>query len=189
MLERRKHRKGTIPTSSMADIAFLLLIFFLVTTTIDVDSGIAMVLPPEVDHQPPPVKERNMLKVLVRSDKVLLVEDKPISLHALGAEIKRHVLNCAEGYDYGCLATYAQHPTKAIVSIKTARGTPYDAYINVLDEVWITYHRMWDDEARSLGYATYETYVESLEQDNQPNRIREKIRPGISLAEPDAADG
>jgi biopolymer transport protein ExbD len=58
LLGKKKNREPEIPTSSMADIAFLLLIFFLVTTTIDVDTGIGMVLPPKLDENidPPPVK-------------------------------------------------------------------------------------------------------------------------------------
>ena len=58
----------------MADIAFLLLIFFLVTTTIDVDTGIGMVLPPKLEDEvePPPVRERNMLKILVNDQGMVL---------------------------------------------------------------------------------------------------------------------
>ena len=71
-----------MPTSSMADIAFLLLIFFLVTTTIDVDTGIGMTLPPKLEEEvdPPPVKERNMLKILVNAPGQVLLEDKPSSM-------------------------------------------------------------------------------------------------------------
>lgn len=189
MILRPKHRETAVPTSSMADIAFLLLIFFLVTTTIDVDTGIAMVLPPEVDHQPPPVKERNMLTVSVRGDGLLLVEDALTPLEQLGATVERHVLNCASTYGYGCLNAYAASPAQAIVSIKTARGTSYRAYIDVLDEVWAAYHRMWDAEARALGYSDYAAYVTHLQESESPNHIRQRIRAGISLAEPDAASG
>ena len=62
---------AVIPTASMADIAFLLLIFFLVTTTIDVDTGIGMTLPPKTDAPPPPVNDRNLLAVLVNDQGVL----------------------------------------------------------------------------------------------------------------------
>ena len=69
LLKKKERSEAEIPTASMADIAFLLLIFFLVTTTIDVDTGIGMVLPPKLedDVEPPPVKERNMLKILVEA--------------------------------------------------------------------------------------------------------------------------
>ena len=79
LANKKKREEAEIPTSSMADIAFLLLIFFLVTTTIDVDTGIGMTLPPELDETvpPPPIKERNVLKILVNEAGQVLLEDRP----------------------------------------------------------------------------------------------------------------
>ncbi|WP_457654067.1 ExbD/TolR family protein [Rhodocaloribacter sp.] len=182
LLKKKKERVGAeIPTASMADIAFLLLIFFLVTTTIDVDTGIGMVLPPklEEDVKPPPVKERNMLKILVNEQGQVLLEDKPASVSVIREEVKKHVLN------NGADPNYAESPKKAVVSIKTARGTPYNAYIDVLDEVWMAYFELWDSEARKLGYADYKTYLEAI--GDGPNEIRQKIKAQISIAEPDKA--
>ena len=69
MLKKKKREGAEINGSSMADIAFLLLIFFLVTTTINVDTGIGMVLPPPLDpeQEPPPIRERNLMTILVNS--------------------------------------------------------------------------------------------------------------------------
>ena len=183
LLKKKKRTEAEIPTSSMADIAFLLLIFFLVTTTIDVDTGIGMVLPPklEEDVEPPPIKERNVLKILVNETGMVLLEDAPSSVDLVRGEVKKHVLN--NGQDLA----YSESPGKALVSIKTARQTPYDAYVNVLDEVWMAYFEMWDSEARQLGYQDYETYVAVIEENNAENEIREKIKPAISIAEPDEA--
>ncbi len=182
LLKKKKNREAEIPTASMADIAFLLLIFFLVTTTIDVDTGIGMVLPPklEEDVKPPPVKERNMLKILVNEQGMVLLEDKPASVAVIRDEVKKHVMN--NGVD----PNYAESASKAVVSIKTARGTPYNAYVDVLDEVWMAYFELWDSEARSLGYLDYKAYVEAI-GDNGTNEIRKKIKAQISLAEPDPA--
>lgn len=180
LLKKRKNREAEIPTASMADIAFLLLIFFLVTTTIDVDTGIGMVLPPKLeDVEPPPVKERNMLKILVNEQGQVLLEDKPASVAVIRETVRKHVLN--NGQD----PNFSENPGKAVTSIKTARGTPYNVYIEVLDEVWMAYFEMWDAEARKLGYANYTDYVERLPE-GAPNEIREKIKAQISIAEPDA---
>jgi len=181
LLKKRKREGGEIPTASMADIAFLLLIFFLVTTTIDVDTGIGMVLPPklEEDVEPPPIKERNVLKILVNETGQVLVEDQPSAIRLIRDEVKKHVLN--EGVD----PRYSEAPGKALVSIKTARQTPYDAYVGVLDEVWMAYFEMWDSEARRLGYPDYATYSAAAAEQGIDNQIRDKIKAAISIAEPD----
>ncbi|HEY5565062.1 MAG TPA: biopolymer transporter ExbD [Rhodothermia bacterium] len=95
MLKKRKRLAGEIPTASMADIAFLLLIFFLVTTTIDVDTGILMQLPPPLDEnqKPPPIKERNMLAILVNAQGDILVENEITRLPEVRREVVRHVTN------------------------------------------------------------------------------------------------
>lgn len=181
LLKKRKGRPSSeIPVSSMADIAFLLLIFFLVTTTIDVDTGIGMTLPPklEEDVTPPPVKERNMLKILVNAQGQVLLEDRPSAVNLIREEVKKHVLN--EGVD----PDYAETSAKAVVSLKTDRQTPYDAYVQVLDEIWMAYFEMWDAEAKKLGYPNYEAYRASLGEE-QENQIREQIKAQISIAEPD----
>lgn len=181
LLKRRQRGEAEIPTASMADIAFLLLIFFLVTTTIDVDTGIGMVLPPklEEDVEPPPIRERNVLKILVNEQGMVLLEDLPSSVSLIRDEVKKHVLN--NGVDIN----YSEAPGRALVSIKTARQTPYNAYIEVLDEVWMAYFEMWDSEARRLGYADYEAYAAAIETSGAENAIREAIKPAISIAEPD----
>lgn len=166
--------------ASMADIAFLLLIFFLVTTTIDVDTGIGMTLPPKLEEnqEPPPVKERNMLKILVNAQGQVLLEEKPSAVRMIRDEVKKHVLN--EGVD----PNYAEAMSKAVVSLKTDRQTPYDTYIQVLDEIWMAYFEMWDAEAKRMGFANYDAYKASLGEDEE-NVIREKVKAQISIAEPD----
>jgi biopolymer transport protein ExbD len=82
-----------VNAGSMADIAFLLLIFFLVTTTIDTDKGIAIKLPPMPEENQPQndirIKERNVLKVLVNANDMLLVDGEPTDIK----ELKRIWLN------------------------------------------------------------------------------------------------
>ncbi len=180
LLKKRKSREAEIPTASMADIAFLLLIFFLVTTTIDVDTGIGMTLPPKLDQEvdPPPVRERNMLKILVNEQGQVLLEDKPSAVNRIRAEVLKHVTN------YGQDPEYSEDPDKAVISLKTTRQTPYDTYIQVLDEVWMAYREIWDAEARQIGFPNYDEYRAQLVGDEE-NVIREKIKANISIAEPD----
>ncbi len=177
---KKPREEAKIPTSSMADIAFLLLIFFLVTTTIDVDTGIGMTLPPELDPtvEPPPIKERNVLKILVNEAGQVLLEDRPSSIGQIRAEVRTHVTN--EGQD----PRYAESPGKALVSIKTDRQTPYNTYIQTLDEVWMAYFELWDIEARKLGHLNYHAFRKTIES-REENTIRDKYPAQISLAEPD----
>ncbi|MCY3487694.1 MAG: biopolymer transporter ExbD [Bacteroidetes bacterium] len=181
ILAKKKNRQGAeIPTSSMADIAFLLLIFFLVTTTIDVDTGIGMTLPPEPDETtpPPPVSDRNMLKILINAQGQVLLEDLPSSVGQIRNEVLTHVQN------NGADARYSDSPSKAVVSIKTDRLTPYNLYIQTLDEVWMAYFEIWDIEARTMGHANYVEYRSELEA-GEENEIRDKWPAQVSLAEPD----
>jgi len=196
LLEKRREDRegGEIPTAGMADIAFLLLIFFLVTTTINVDTGIGMTLPPKLkDQKPPPVKDRNLFKVLVNAQGNLLVEEEEASIGQLRDRVKRHVTN------YGDDPDLAVSPDKAVISIKTDTETPYDTYIQVLDEVWMAYREIWDQIARtgqtprgeSVGlskrYESYREYYNTLEPGDD-NVIRDAFGAQISIAEPDTGE-
>lgn len=196
LLDRRRddREEAEIPTASMADIAFLLLIFFLVTTTINVDTGIGMTLPPKLDENvdPPPVKERNMLKILVNAEGQVLLEDQPSSLDQIRREVKKHVTN------YGQDPNYAENPEKAVISIKTDSDTPYRTYIRTLDEVNLGYRDIYDQIAKSgklptgetvlnTTYANYQEYRSSLDPEDE-NAIREAIGANISIAEPDTGE-
>ena len=179
LLKKKERSEAEIPTASMADIAFLLLIFFLVTTTIDVDTGIGMVLPPKLNEedQPPPVRERNMLKILVDESGRVLLEDKPSAVNLIRDEVVKHVTN--NGND----PNYSVSPKAAIVSIKTSSQTPYQIYIEVLDEVWMGYFAIWNSELRSMGAGQYGVYQEA--PDEIKSEIRDKFPAAISIAEPD----
>ena len=147
LLEKRRSDRdeASIPTAGMADIAFLLLIFFLVTTTINVDTGIGMTLPPklEPDQKPPPVKERNLMNILVNAEGDVLVEEERASVSQIRDRVKKHVLN------YGQNPDLSASPDDAVVSIKTDAKTPYSTYIEALDEVWMAYREIWDQIART----------------------------------------
>ena len=165
----------------MADIAFLLLIFFLVTTTINVDSGIYMQLPPKLDENvdPPEIQQRNLLNILVNNTGDVLVDGRLMSVDNIRDEVKRHVTN------EGQLANYSDSPDAAIVSFKTERRLPYEQYINVLDELRGAYDEIRDDYAREIRGVDYATYKGQLGEDDE-DEVKTKYPIKISLAEPDA---
>jgi biopolymer transport protein ExbD len=176
LLKKKKRDPAEIPSSSLADIAFLLLIFFLVTTTIDVDTGIGLVLPPPPDpaQEPPPIKEKNMMKILVNSQGMILMNEKPAALTEVKDLLKKFIDN--KGVD----PALSDSPDKAIVSLKTDKQTPYRIYIDVLDEVKGSYR----DLRNSLSMARFGVPYDKLSKENQKN-INESYPQKISEAEPD----
>lgn len=117
MIKRKKIVLKNIPSSSMADIAFLLLVFFLVTTTISMDKGLGLVLPAigeEIEINP-----KNITKVLINTAGQVLLDDELVSLDQLRGKIK----NALARND------------KLIVSVKTTPRTKHQAYLDVIDNL------------------------------------------------------
>ena len=182
MLKKRERFEAEIPTSSMADIAFLLLIFFLVTTVIDVDTGIGMVLPPPLDDTvtPPPIPDRDMLKVLVNAEGAVLIEDKPASVATIRERVHEHVTNNGENPEL------SRSPQKAIISLKTDRQTPYRIYVDVLDEMRAAYISLRDNKARELGFPNYAAYKKDF-NDQRDAYEENMLSLGLEI-DKDAAD-
>lgn len=203
----RNKDRGTpeVSSGSMADIAFLLLIFFLVTTTIANDKGILMTLPPPPEPDQPEIEfqERNIFKILANSNDQLLVEGEPYNkpISELKEDIKAFVLNFGnpdqEGIDtYNSLPSQmkakarqspesSDHPKKAVVSFKANRGTSYDLYIQIMDAAHAAYNEIYGER---VGITAAE-YLELDGSDDTQNRMRAQARSGIpkaiSIAEPD----
>ncbi len=177
MFKKQRRRDVEIEGSSMADIAFLLLVFFLVVTTIDVDSGIGLVLPPIPDDvEPPPIHERNMLRILVNAQGMVLMDDDPVSVGEVRQRVMDFVDNPTDDPDL------SESPDEAIVSIRTDRQTPYNVYIDMLDEVMGAYEELRDQASQDRFGVPYRT----LESDGaQQEQIRELYPKRISIAEPD----
>jgi biopolymer transport protein ExbD len=185
LLDKRNDDReaGEINTAGLADISFLLLIFFLITTTFDTDTGIGMTLPPPLQNQePPPVKDRNMLKILIDAQGRVLIEEQASSMREIRNEVRTHVLN--EGRN----PEYAETSDDALVSIKTDRATPYSEYIDALDEVKVAYNGLHNEAARNMGFDNYQAYKESLEA-GEEDAVRERIPLNISIAEPEGGGG
>lgn len=176
-----------VNAGSMADIAFLLLIFFLVTTTIETDSGISRKLPqwqPEVED-PPIIKERNIFQVLVNSNDDLLVEDEPMKIGELRQAAFDFLDNGGGTGDEAC--NFCQgakseqssvNPTKAIISLVNNRGTSYGTYIAVQNELVAAYNELRDREAKRLYGKTFtemEKNYNSPSYNGNKESLKEKI--------------
>lgn len=170
-----------INAGSMADIAFLLLIFFLVTTTMDTDKGIAIVLPPLTPPdqiQQTPEKERNVLEILINSRDDLLVEGERVRITDLTELTTTFLTN------NGADPRYSDSPQKAIVSLKNDRGTSYSIYIKVQNELKRAYNELRDKEAS----IRYNKNYEDLSPTEQ-KVVKEMYPIKVSEAEPVNIEG
>lgn len=179
-MARKNRAIPEINAGSMADIAFLLLIFFLVTTTMDSDSGITIKLPPFIDQEvdPPPIKKRNVLEVLVNSKNQLLVEEKLMRVQELRAMTKRFITNNGKDPDL------SDNPKKAVVSLKNDRGTSYETYIRVQNELKAAYREVREEYARSKYGRTYDQLTAEVQSE-----IQDMFPQKISEAEPENIEG
>ena len=177
-----------INSSSMADIAFLLLIFFLVTTTMDVDTGIYKKLPPipeDLEVTPPKVKKRNVLSILVNRNNELLVNGEVLSLSELRDKTKEFFLNPTNS---GTLPEKGLKNipffgdvmvSKGLISLQNDRGTQYATYIRVQDELVAASRELRDEKATQKWG---KKYIE-LDEDQQA-AVRKYVPVQISEAEP-----
>lgn len=125
LLQKKRKRESEIFTASMADIAFLLMIFFLMTTTIDMDKGINLTLPEKGGEQVK-IKKGNIANLLVNAAGQVLLDDEPVEIDQIQEIVRQKIEE--KGYDN-------EGKPILIVSIKTARETDYNTYIQVLDQV------------------------------------------------------
>ncbi|MGS2727475.1 ExbD/TolR family protein [Psychroserpens sp. BH13MA-6] len=152
-----KRSAPEVNAGSMADIAFLLLIFFLVTTTIPKDSGISRKLPP---MEPPNeedvvIKQKNIFTVLLNGKDQLLVEDELMELKDLRAAAIEFLDNGGDGSCSYCQGAKdprsSDNPDKAIISLKNERETSYAAYISVQNELVAAYNELRNIRALEVG--------------------------------------
>lgn len=159
-----------VNAGSMADIAFLLLIFFLVTTTIEKDKGIARQLPPDQpeDITPPIFKEKNIFIVNVNKDNQLLVESELMELKDLRKEAIAFLDNGGDGTCTFCKGLKnpksSDNPDKAVISVQNDRNTDYKTYIAVQNELVAAYNFLRDRESQRLFGWKYTEVKRSLDE-------------------------
>jgi len=195
-MARNKGRDNPeINSSSMADIAFLLLIFFLVTTTIANDRGLSILLPPDPDQMEQldiKIPERNLFKIQINSADKLLVEGEPLeNVGAIGDMIKEFVLNDGRNPES------SDSPKEAIVSLKTDRGTTQDRFIEVLDQIQGAYYDMYAERVGVTNKRWREIASDTSDPENK--RLYDlgrgvedgtvKFPMNLSIAEPTKAGG
>ena len=180
---------------SMADIAFLLLIFFLVTTTMDVDTGIIRRLPPPVENDDPDenkVKDRNVLKILINSNDRLLIDGKQGDVRNLKQKAIDFMTVHLNNPDYPETSPkyieelgMEMETSKGLISLKNARGTSYEMYIQVQNELAAAFSEMKDDLSMRLFGLKYSQLID----ETKIKGINAAVPVRISEAEPEDIGG
>lgn len=188
-MARGKRKVPDINSSSTADIAFLLLIFFLITTSMDTDRGLARLLPPPPEDQEEntnKIKERNILQVYLNKDDALMCGDDYIEIDQLRERAKEFIANVGNAED---LPEKTQKNVEFlgttfvndihVISLQNDRGSSYQAYISVQNELVAAYNELRDELAKDKWQRPY-----SELNDDQQRAIREVYPQRISEAEP-----
>lgn len=159
-MAKKRGAPPEVNAGSMADIAFLLLIFFLVTTTIGVDQGINRKLPPIQDvPNPPDINERNILTVLVNMNNQLLVEEQLLDIKDLRETAIKFLENNGKNQCNYCLGTKdpksSDSPLDAVISLSNDAETSYETYIAVQNELVAAYNILRDRESKKRYGVSY----------------------------------
>lgn len=187
-----KRKAPEVNAGSMADIAFLLLIFFLVTTTIETDSGLNRKLPPMEDVVDPPIiKERNIFTVVVNKYNDLLVEEEPMELSELREAAIAFLDNGGGKGEEACDFCQgardpdsSDNPDKAVISLKNDRETDYKVYISVQNELVAAYNTLRNRAFKRLNPNLGIDYVQADKIYNDPRTgATDKERLGTLLDE------
>ena len=196
-MAKTKKKAGEINSSSMADIAFLLLIFFLVTTTMDVDKGMKRTLPPsgnEKEQDSPEMKERNVLTVNVSKTGRIMVGSKEYTRRDLDRQGEHSVLS-KETYQFLVDADRSEKKaveidgkmydiSEGVVSLMADNETKYDVYIQVQDELTYAFSLYRD----LISTRVYGTPFNDLDDEIQIQKIRRAVPPRISEAKPNSGN-
>jgi biopolymer transport protein ExbD len=183
-----------INAGSMADIAFLLLIFFLVATTMDIDTVISRRLPQKTPETKKPEEEfhaRNVFEININRNNQMLVEKKEyVQLENLKVKVLEFLDNggglgsnnvgnctyCKGGPDRSVSSDMSDHPNKAIISLRTDRGTSYEMFVAVHDVLGQAYMELRNREAQRLYGVSFEDLIDQKFNDKDNPELDEKIK-------------
>ncbi len=188
-MARKKKKVPEINASSMADISFLLLIFFLVTTTMDTDSGITRRLPPPVENpdMDVKVKERNILNVMINKYDKLMVNGKPCDISELKDKTKIFITPNpndekapeVETKEIELIGNFMTN--KGVVSLKNDRGTSYMMYIAVQNELAKAFNELREEVA--MRY--FQQHYADMTDKDKIDAVNKAVPVRVSEAEPE----
>ena len=188
-MARKKKKVPEINASSMADISFLLLIFFLVTTTMDTDSGIFRRLPPPVENpdMDVKVKERNILNVMINKYDKLMVNGRPCDITELKDKTRDFITPKpndekapeVEVKEIEMIGNFMTN--KGVVSLKNDRGTSYQMYIAVQNELAKAFNELREEVA--LTY--FKQHYADITDKDKVDAVNKAVPVRISEAEPE----
>ena len=180
-----------INASSMADISFLLLIFFLVTTSMDVNQGLTRRLPapipPDQKIEDTDINKRNLMVVKINSANQLMVQGQEMSVKQLREKAKEFILNANDDAnlpklyeeDFGGPIGVVKYAKNHVISVQNDVDTQYQAYLDVQNELVAAYNELRDECARKYYHKAYN------ELDEEDQKLIQKVYPQkISEAEP-----
>ena len=171
-IKKKKERDAKIPDAGMSDIVFLLLLFFLVSTTIDVDTGIGMSLPEYQEEQDfVPISKERLVAVNINENGDVLLNKEIIAI----PQISENLMSKIES------KINLPSNKKLIVSIKTDRRTNYNLYIQALDQIVFAYSEVQNKYAQQV----YGKKLSELTPEERQVVIKEKVPKIISIAEPE----
>ncbi len=176
-----------VNAGSMADIAFLLLIFFLVSTTIETDHGISRKLPPPIkDDTQIFIKQKNIFTVELNKDNDLLVEEVPMELKDLREAAIKFLDNGGGRGEDACKycqgakdPSSSDNPTKAVISLRNNRETNYATYIAVQNELVAAYTTLRDRESNKLfgkSFTQMEKELKDVNYSGSKDKLKEDIK-------------
>ncbi len=187
-MAKKKRKVPAMNATSSADIAFMLLIFFLITTSMDTDKGLARRLPPPVpkdqkQDEKIDINKRNLLVVLINSNNQVLCGDQFIDIKQLKDKVKEFIDNpyndihkpekVEEDVPFFGKTMCA---SKAVISLQNDRGTEYQAYISVQNELAKAYNELRDavsKEKFGKSFADLEEEQQKAVQQIYPQKISE----------------
>ncbi len=190
MAKGAKKEMPEINASSMADISFLLLIFFLVTTSMDVNQGLARRLPqpvpPDQKIEDTDIKERNLFVVKINSMNQLLVQGKEMNIKFLREEAKKFIANADNDPNLPVVTTEVipglgevSYTKDHVISVQNDVDTQYQAYLDVQNELVGAYNELREEFSK----LKFRKSFNELDEDQQ--KLVQKVYPQkISEAEP-----
>jgi biopolymer transport protein ExbD len=171
-IKKKKERDAKIPDAGMSDIVFLLLLFFLVSTTIDVDTGIGMSLPEYQEEQElVPISKERLVTVNINENGDVLLNGEVIAI----PQIRENLIARIES------KINLPSKKKLIVSIKTDRRTNYNLYIQALDQIAFAYSEV----QKAYALTAYGKKFADLTPEEKRVITKEKVPKIISIAEPE----